>query len=501
MELRIPKEGEERYAWERLDTIQEMLRRAEVLRAADKDPELRAGLREMCRRDPVFFCDNFCWIYEPRPGLEHIQPWHIYPHEIRQIDWMERRFAAREDGLIEKSREMGASWTFCLWAAWHFLFDDEFSCLIGSRVEDLVDNKLPDSIFGKLEFILKYIPSWLRPANFDFGKHRLFMKITNPNNHNALTGESTNPQFSRSGRYSAIILDEFAYVERSYSIWQAAADSSPVRFPISTPHGKGNKFGELAHDPNVKKLTLHWRLHPEKDQAWYDNEKKRRTEQEIAEELDISYERSQRGRVYQREWDELETQGRLTDCPYDPLYPVYTSWDFGIGDSTAITFYQVNRIGAVKLIDAYENSGYSIDHYIKVVQEKSYRYYQHYGDITIKRAELGTGRSVWEILKQNGIFIRGKVLRNKEDAINAVKMLLRTLYVDKKLVPFVDAMENYHYDWDEEHQIFHDTPVHDWSSHYSDSISYFALNWKPFEDRKPQKPRDTTKFRNSATTY
>jgi hypothetical protein len=432
--------------------------------------------------------------------MEHVQPWHIYPHEIKQVDWMEQRFKNREDGLIEKSREMGASWTFCVWLIHHFLFDDEFSALIGSRVEDLVDNKLPDSIFGKLDFVLRYIPSWLRPPGFEFDKHRLYMKITNPNNHNAITGESANSQFSRSGRYSCIVLDEFAFVDKSYSIWQAAADSSPVRFPISTPNGKGNKFGELALTSDIKKLTLHWTLHPEKDQAWYEKEKTRRTDQEVAQELDISYDRSTRGRVYQNEWEELRTSGRLTECPYDPLFPVYTSWDFGIGDATAITFYQVNRAGAVHLIDYYENTGFPIDHYIKVVQGKPYRYFQHYGDITIKRNELGTGRSVWEILKQNGIFIRGKILRNKDDAINAVKMLLRKLYVDKKLVQFIDAIENYHYEWDENKQTFHEVPVHDWSSHACDSISYFAINWKEYEDEKPKR-LDPNKYRYEMTTY
>ena len=128
LELRIPLEGESRYTvWERLDTVEEIRRRAVILQKADKDMEFRAGLWEMCRRDIAFFCDNFCWIYEPRPGMEHIQPWHPYPHELKQLDWMEERFKNREDGLIEKSREMGVSWSFCLWLIWHFLFDSEFS--------------------------------------------------------------------------------------------------------------------------------------------------------------------------------------------------------------------------------------------------------------------------------------------------------------------------------------------------------------------------------------
>lgn len=509
--------------YKRLDTIEEMRRRAQILQFATKDGELQSALREMCRRDVVFFCENFCWIYEPRPGMEHIQPWHLYPHEIEQLDWMDERFKATEDGLIEKSREMGASWTYVLWGTWHFLFDEEFALLVGSRVEDDIDNKMPDSIFGKFDFVLRHLPHWILPVGFDIGKHRTYMKIQNPSNHSSITGESTNPNFSRSGRYSAIIPDEFSFVDRSYSIWQATADSSPVRFPISTPNGKGNKFGELALGDEIKKLTLHWTRHPEKSlgrytitaeeklekglkgglirSPWYDKECARRTEQEIAQELDISYERSTRGRVYELEWDDMVIHGRLTDVPYDPFLPVDTSWDFGIGDETWILFFQVTKTGAINLIDAHSNSGVSIDHYLKVIQNKPYRYHCHYGDITIKRNELGTGRSVWEIMQKNGVVIRGKILRKKTDAINATKMLMSSLYVDKKLTKFIDSVQNYHYNWDETKQVFSEDPEHDWSSHAMDALSYYALNWRRTTPPQTRIITNPEKYRFSSTVY
>jgi hypothetical protein len=471
--------------WTKLDVVEDIRRRARILQAADKDPGLRSAFRSIAKKDPLFFVDNFCWIYEPRAGRDHIIPWRLYPHERDMIHWLEERFKEEEDGLIEKSRDMGATWTFCVWTLWHYLFDDEFSALIGSRKEDLVDNKLPDSIFGKYDYILAHLPSFLLPAGFDMGKHRTYMKIVNPENHNALTGESTNPAFSRSGRYSVIGIDEFAFVERSYSIWQAAGDSTSCRFPLSTPNGKGNKFAELALETDIKKLKLHWSLHPEKDMAWYEKEKLRRTDQEVAQELDISYERSTRGQVFKNEWEELKAQKRLANVPWDPMLPVSTGWDFGIGDATAIIFCQETKTGAVHLVDYYEHSGASIDHYIKVIQGKPYRYFQHYGDITIKRNELGTGRSVWEILKQSGILIRGKMLKKKEEGINAAKMLLRKTWVDSKLTDLIDAIENYHFPFDEDKQVYSDMPEHDWSCLGPDTKIRTLRGWFPVKDILP----------------
>lgn len=498
--LPIP-ERYSRETWQSLDTISEMLRRADILKQATGDPELQEALKEMCRRDYGFFFNNFCWIYDPRAGREHMAPWIFYPHEYLFYDWLEDRFQKKEDGVVEKSREMGATWTILGWALHHFLFDADFSCLVGSRKEDLVDNKLPDSLFGKLDYLISHLPFWLLPWQFNLQKHRTYMKIVSPTSHNAITGESTNPAFSRSGRYSAIIIDEMAFIDRSYSIWQAMGDSSPSRFAISTPDGKGNKFAELTHSGQTPKLTLHWRLHPEKDEQWYEKEKHRRTAQEVAQELDISYERSQRGLVFQDEWEELKSQGRLTDVPYDPIMPVYTSWDFGIGDATAIGFYQETRSGAIRMIDYYENSGKAIDHYIKVLQGKSYHYFQHYGDITIKRNELGTGKSVWEILRANNIFIRGKVVRSKNNAINASKMLMRKMWVDKKLIQFIDAAENYHFPFDEDKQVYGETPEHDWSSHAMDQLSYIAINIKSFQAETKRPVGDPSRYRHAATTY
>lgn len=502
--LRLTPEGQEKFqreSWTPLDITSELLRRAKLLDAAEKDPELQAGLRAMCKFDVFFFINNFCWIYEPRAGREHFVPWILYPHEYLTIEWLEQRFKNQEDGLVEKSRDMGVTWTVVSWMMWHFLFDDEFSALIGSKKEEDVDNRLPQSVFGKIDYLLDHLPLWMLPTGWDKNKNRNFLKITYPGKINSITGESANDDFSRSGRYSVIFLDEFAFVERSFSIWQAAGDSTSVRIPVSTPKGKGNKFGELAHNDTISKLTLHWTLHPEKNKEWYEGEKKRRTDDEIAQELDISYDKSQRGRVYKTEWDALCDDGRLTDLTWDPMLPVDTSWDFGIGGSTAICFWQQLRDGSVKMVDYYEKSGFAIDHYVKILEGKPYRYGKHYGDITIARKELGTGKSVWEILKGLGIVIRGKILRNKDDAINAAKLMMRQMYVNKKNVQFIDAVENYHYDFDEEKQEFSPEPVHDWSSHACDSMTYYAINRKPNVVERQGATRDLSKFRHSTTTY
>jgi hypothetical protein len=491
--LNMLRQTPENKTWVPFDIDEELRRRAELLQKAALEPKLQVALRELCRLDSAVFINNFCWIFEPRTlknQREHNLPWVLYPHEYQLLDYLDERYRVQEDGLVEKSRDMGVTWTVCAWMLWKWMSGTEFTALIGSRKEDLVDNGLVDSsIFGKFDYLLEHLPPWLLPQGYEKKKHRMYMKLINPETGNSLTGESTNPAFSRSGRYSMIFLDEFAYVDKSFSIWQAAGDSTNVRIPVSTPQGKGNKFADLALGPMIKKLSLHWRLHPEKDEEWYQQQKKRRTNEEIAEELDISYERSQRGRVFQDEWQDLIVDGRLNkEVLFDPLLPVDTSWDFGLGDATAIGFFQLTKEGNVRMIDHYENSGYDIFHYLKIIQAKPYRYAYHYGDITIKKKDLTGGRSVWEILRDNNVRIIGQKIRNKRDTINASKIMMRTMWVKANLTKFVDAIENYHFQWDEDKQVYSEQPVHDWSSHSADMLGYYAFNRRAHKEKREQKP-------------
>lgn len=442
--------------------------------------EKKALLYEKCRRDPVFWVNYFGWTYDPRPHVKnHKTAFILYDFQEDALRSMIAHIKEGKDVLLDKSRDMGATW-IVLYAILHqFMFTDGFSALLGSRKEDLVDNGQLDSLFGKLEFAMKLMPKWMLPAGFQFGKHRHYMKIGHPNGSNSIIGESTNKEFSRSGRYSCIFLDEFAFVDDSQSIWMATGDSSPCRIPVSTPNGKGNKFYDLRFESNTDVISLHWSLHPLKTEEWYKKECERRTDEEVAQELDISYERSTRGRVYGPEVDSMKAKGRIKSFPYNPNLPVQTSWDFGIGDSTAIGFYQVNNIGEVAMIDYYENHDVNIEHYVKIVKAKPYEYSGHYGDVAGKQRSLSSGRSVIDDLRYSGIGIVCKRVK-KLDGINAAKKLLATNFFINEVNcrQFIKAIENYHFPYDETNKDYGENPVHDWSSHAADQLEYFAINYR-----------------------
>ncbi len=62
--------------------------------------------------------------------------------------------------------------------------------------------------------------------------------------------------------------------------------------------------------------------------------------------------------------------------PYDPAALVWTSWDLGIRDATAIWFAQV--IGReIRIIDYYEASGVDLGHYVREINARPYVYAGH----------------------------------------------------------------------------------------------------------------------------
>lgn len=286
---------------------QKRVERAENLAKAANDLKFRQALIEKAHRDPVFYFNQFCWTYDPRPGAKpnHF-PFLTYPFQDEHILNLEASYLGGYDLLTDKSRDMGVTWLELGWIGWHWWKDAAFNALLGSRKEDLVDKiGEPDTLFEKLAYILRRLPPWLLPKGFDLDKHRNFCHILNPETGNTIKGESANADFSRQGRYSVIFMDEFASWQHADAAWTATGDATTVRHAVSTPKGKGNKFADLRFSNQIKVISLHWPLHPKKDQVWYENEKARRTPREVAQELDIDYEASGTERVFSLKFNKV----------------------------------------------------------------------------------------------------------------------------------------------------------------------------------------------------
>lgn len=208
-------------------------------------------------------------------------------------------------------------------------------------------------------------------------------------------------------------------------------------------------------------------------------------ENTLQQEFFCSFDASVKGNYYADYLNALDNDGFIGDIPHDPSLPVFTAWDLGIGDATAIWFYQ-KKAETVHLIDYYEASGVGLEHYVKILKEKPYTYtndniFPH--DIRVH--ELSSGKSRLDLL--NALGIRGRVLpRCGIDAgIQAVRLLLpRCRFNAKKCTKGLEALYQYRRDWDDKRRDFMPRPVHDWTSHGADAFRYLAIGIKNDKNQK-----------------
>lgn len=325
----------------------------------------------MCRRSPTHFINNWVDTFDPRVEPCHL-PFSLYEFQEDLIEWITERYRTRTNGLLEKSRDMGATWCVVGWAVHSWLFKKGFVCRFGSRKEDLVDDGTLDSIFGKIRYVIERLPYFLKPKMKEKVDDTV-LYIRHPTNHNQFVGESTNVGFGRGGRSSIVFLDEFAHVDHSEMVWASVKGNADCIIPLSSVNGKGNQFSYLRHETPMHIKSLHWSLHPKKSREWYEKEAAEMQPWQVAQELDISYERSKFGRIYRR----FDTKWHLSNeiIQYKPEFEQAVSWDFGRAGMMAMLWLQIGPDNVTEVWNCFELSGWDIKFFLPIAKgEKPLEY-------------------------------------------------------------------------------------------------------------------------------
>jgi hypothetical protein len=208
---------------------------------------------------------------------------------------------------------------------------------------------------------------------------------------------------------------------------------------------------------------------------------------EYAQEFECSFDAAIRGAYYGPQLAAAEAEKRIGRVSHDARLPVHTAWDLGVGDATAIWFFQRAR-REVRLIDYYEASGAGLDHYARALQQRGYAYGEHLLPHDARVQEMGSGKTRVETLQ--GLGIRPRVLdaHKLEDGIDQVRRLLPRCWFDaEKCARGLEALRHYRSDWDAQRQDFRQRPRHDWSSHAADAFRYLAMGLR--EESETPMPR------------
>lgn len=302
-----------------LDYVSVFAWRQQQLLKLKNDPNLVLGAKEYYRTHPVEFINHWCDTYDPRnagSGLLTRPPLVMFKRQEELVQFLWACMDAEEPGLVEKSRDMGATWVCCAFSLWLWLFRPGVSVGWGSRKEQLVD-KIgdPDSIFEKMRMLLQGIPKVFWPRGFTMGNKTSYMKIVNPETGATITGEAGD-NIGRGGRKSIYFKDESAWYERPESIEAALSDNTRVPIDLSSVSGLGNVFHrrrEAGADwcghivpGRTQVFVMDWSDHPNKSPEWYEARRKRAEDEGLlhvfAQEVDRNYAAALEGVIIQREW-------------------------------------------------------------------------------------------------------------------------------------------------------------------------------------------------------
>lgn len=198
------------------------------------------------------------------------------------------------------------------------------------------------------------------------------------------------------------------------------------------------------------------------------------------------------GAIYSDELRKVLLDGRRGKVRYDPTKPVYTFWDLGHSDRTAIWFIQ--RVGLeYNIIDYYENRLKKLPHYLEHMKSLGYNYGIVYQPHDADNETLAA-RSIANLTRAAGykvIVVKRPV--KKAVGINAVRTIFELCNFDEENTKDGwQCLSRYAYKVDEDTGNFSKEPDHDtpWS-HGADAFQTFALHLRTEQETKkaPLKPK------------
>ena len=203
---------------------------------------------------------------------------------------------------------------------------------------------------------------------------------------------------------------------------------------------------------------------------------------------------------------------------FNPDLPLYSFWDFGIGDQgvclfaqvewrpyervrdgLAVTEYQpvLRVIGHVEMkdatiaqwADAYWR--YCEKHFVDAEGEVRYPL-MSWGDPAGLQRNVVTGTSSYDALTTHGINVIPAPKRPKDEAIIIVQNLIEgdRLLVSSTQERVIQAIGTYRWKVDDEGNRLGEKPVHDWTSHFCDAIQYGANGLIGLLPRRRTKPTE-----------
>jgi hypothetical protein len=235
-----------------------------------------------CLTDPIHFMRKYCMVQHPTRGRVNFN---LYPFQEQVLKlWLKNDYS-----IINKSRQLGISTLAAGFSLWTMLFHKDKTVLCIATKQSTAVNMV-----DKVQFMYQQLPAWLRGKEKPDSNNKLSLKLSNGSQ---IVASSAASDAGRSYAVSLLLIDEAAFIDgidRIYTAIKPTISSGGGCIALSSPNGIGNWFhktwvGALNSENSFLPIKLPWDVHPERDQAWFENEKANMGPQEIAQEYECDF--------------------------------------------------------------------------------------------------------------------------------------------------------------------------------------------------------------------
>jgi len=234
-----------------------------------------------CGRDPVYFIKSYCRIQHPMKGLI---PFHLYDFQEELL----KEYNDYKFNIILKARQLGISTLTAGYIVWMMLFRREKNVLVVAT-----KFKTAANLVKKVKKMFKHVPLWLRIAEIEINNETSFTL----SNGSQIQASTTSSDAGRSEALSLLVIDEAAFVDGLDEMWMAIGPTLATGgrcIALSTPNGVGNWFHKNYVDAVDMKNDFHpvelmWDVHPDRDQEWFEEQKRKYSQRELAQEFECNF--------------------------------------------------------------------------------------------------------------------------------------------------------------------------------------------------------------------
>lgn len=270
----------------------------------DEHPEELPAIKAWYRTHPDDFINDWGVTFDPRNadiGLPTKIPFILFPKQREWVQFVMRKWRAREPGLCEKSRDMGVSWLAMGLGCTLCIFHDGVAIGVGSRKTEYVDKiGTIKPLIPKARMFMDGLPAVFR-GGWEAWRDAPFMRVSFPDTGSLIAGEGGD-DIGRGDRTSIYFFDESAHHPKAQLVEASLSQTTNCRIDMSSVRGMNNPFAIKRWGGKIEVFIFDWRDDPRKDQAWYDKQVQELDPVVVAQEIDRDYQASVAGVVIPGAW-------------------------------------------------------------------------------------------------------------------------------------------------------------------------------------------------------